>query len=307
MVQKAIKRKRGGLFCSKACCSEFVKTNGAIVEQKKKERLIFSCKQCGTRVLKKQSEIKRQSNVFCSHHCSTRYQRGASFGPQKELTCKFCSIIKPVQEKIYQQFLTNQEFFCRQDCKINYYKNQRQEINKPSNHIELKRGSITNCPECRKEFIIKENKSTKHGKRYCSKSCRMRYFNINHHVHSKVNTSYPENYLFSLLQKEFPTLEILKNDRSFLDCGLEIDIFIPSSKLAIEINGPVHYRPIFGEECLIKVKQKDQLKAIELQNRRIRLITLDVSQLTKLHEQQKFIETEFRKIKELINRLLNQD
>jgi hypothetical protein len=304
-VKKAIKRKRGGLFCSKICCLEFVKVNGAIVEQKKKERLLFSCKQCGTQILKKQSEIRGQANIFCSHHCSARHQRGNAFGPQMKLVCQFCSTLKPVNEKTYQKFLTTQEFFCQHDCKVNNYRKISKEKNTQLHHTELKKGDITNCPECQKEFMIKERKPTKHGKRYCSKSCRMRHFNLHYYTYAQSNSSYPENYLFSLLTAEFPNLNIQKNNRTFLQRGLELDIFIPQLNLAIEINGPVHYKPIFGEERLADVKQKDQIKILELRSKQVQLIVLNVSELTKLHAQQSFIENEFSNIKILINKLLS--
>lgn len=41
---------------------------------------------------------------------------------------------------------------------------------------------------------------------------------------------------------------------------LELDIFVPKLKTIIEIDGPTHFRPIFGEERLKKVQRADAEK-----------------------------------------------
>lgn len=48
---------------------------------------------------------------------------------------------------------------------------------------------------------------------------------------------------------------------------LEIDLFLPKIKVAIEIDGPSHYSEIYGEEALEKVRGRDDRKnSILLQN-----------------------------------------
>ena len=42
---------------------------------------------------------------------------------------------------------------------------------------------------------------------------------------------------------------------------LEVDIFLPTLKLAIEIDGPAHFLPIWGEESLQKHIRADAEKA----------------------------------------------
>jgi very-short-patch-repair endonuclease len=42
--------------------------------------------------------------------------------------------------------------------------------------------------------------------------------------------------------------------------NLEVDIFVPSYNTAIEIDGPTHFLPIFGEERLIKTQTSDREK-----------------------------------------------
>lgn len=41
---------------------------------------------------------------------------------------------------------------------------------------------------------------------------------------------------------------------------VEVDIFLPEYALAIEIDGPTHYNPIWGEEALKKTKEADRRK-----------------------------------------------
>jgi hypothetical protein len=64
------------------------------------------------------------------------------------------------------------------------------------------------------------------------------------------NRSKLEIYLEQELIKLYSTLEIhfCRSDT----IGSELDIYIPSLKLAFEINGIFHYKPIFGEDKLKK-------------------------------------------------------
>jgi len=40
----------------------------------------------------------------------------------------------------------------------------------------------------------------------------------------------------------------------------QIDITIPEHKIAIELNGPIHYKPIFGPKRFEKICERDRLK-----------------------------------------------
>ena len=97
-----------------------------------------------------------------------------------------------------------------------------------------------------------------------------------------------------------------------LDDKLEVDLFIPELKTAIEIDGPAHFLPIWGEENLQKHIVADARKSGLLINRgfvvvRIKHIVKNVSEkhkrdmLTKTVECLKSIEKNFPPVE---NRLL---
>lgn len=67
------------------------------------------------------------------------------------------------------------------------------------------------------------------------------------------------------------------NTRAVLPSGLELDIYLPNQQTAIEINGPTHYFPIFGEQKHQIIKVKDQIKNAECISLGINLITIDIS------------------------------
>jgi hypothetical protein len=56
--------------------------------------------------------------------------------------------------------------------------------------------------------------------------------------------------------------------------GLEVDIAIPSLNLAIEWNGIVHFKPIYGQTKLNKIQDKDAEKIKIASNKNINLIVI---------------------------------
>jgi hypothetical protein len=69
--------------------------------------------------------------------------------------------------------------------------------------------------------------------------------------------------------------EILFNKKTI---GYELDIDIPCLDLAIEINGPTHYKVIFDEEKLLRTQKLDKEKAAECLRLNKHLIVINVSE-----------------------------
>jgi len=84
-----------------------------------------------------------------------------------------------------------------------------------------------------------------------------------------------ETYLAKLIRADFKQLLVEENVRSVLPSGLELDLYVPALRLAIELNGPLHFFPIFGKAKLQSIKDKDIKKEVETQSIGCNLITVD--------------------------------
>ena len=81
--------------------------------------------------------------------------------------------------------------------------------------------------------------------------------------------------MVAIIKKDFPNLNIIENDRKTLN-GLELDLYIPDKNLGIELNGPCHYIPIFGENELSKTQSKDVIKKETMQKLKIHFFQINI-------------------------------
>ena len=81
--------------------------------------------------------------------------------------------------------------------------------------------------------------------------------------------------------------------------GLEVDVAIPSLKLAIEWNGIVHFKPIYGQTKLDKVQDKDAEKLKIAANKNINLIVIPDFVYTN-----KILQQAFNDVKNIISQLI---
>lgn len=131
----------------------------------------------------------------------------------------------------------------------------------------------TSCGGCGTRIKRRPRDLKRYGVAYCSHSCHMRTKNA---AGLTVNTSAAELRIAEQMRDAFPTICIAVNDRTLLPDGLEIDIHVPALKLAIELNGPIHSRPIFGNRTFAKTQANDRRKARMLKDAGYRLLTVDV-------------------------------
>ena len=79
------------------------------------------------------------------------------------------------------------------------------------------------------------------------------------------------------LPQLYPNLEFHFNRKDAIES--ELDIYVPSLKLAFELNGIFHYEPIYGEEKLASIKSNDDRKFQACLERGIELCIIDSSRL----------------------------
>jgi very-short-patch-repair endonuclease len=73
------------------------------------------------------------------------------------------------------------------------------------------------------------------------------------------NGSKLEHFLFQELLKDGYKVEFHK-EHSILNTKLQLDLFLPKHNIAIEVDGPSHFEPVWGEDSLKRNKGYDQKK-----------------------------------------------
>lgn len=139
-----------------------------------------------------------------------------------------------------------------------------------------------NCGQCNAQIIknMNEMKNSISGKCFCSQSCSATF--NNQHKTKGTRRSKFESWVENRLTEQYSQLQILYNNKEAI--GSELDIFIPSLKLAIEINGVHHYKPIYGDEKLSRIQSNDKLKEESCSSNEIELRIVNISNLIRFYE-----------------------
>ena len=132
------------------------------------------------------------------------------------------------------------------------------------------------CAQCNKVFeSITCRKQSKSGNSYCSRSCSVTYNNT--HKTTGTRRSKLEVWLEQQLIILYPNLGILFNNKETINS--ELDIYIPSLKLAFELNGIFHYEPIYGSDKFDKIQNNDNRKFQACLEKNISLVIIDSSRM----------------------------
>ena len=137
------------------------------------------------------------------------------------------------------------------------------------------------CENCNKEFERTISEKNKSKKSFCSRHCSGTY-NSQHRT-TGTRRSKLEKWLEIKLKDIYNNINILFNDKSAILA--ELDIYIPSLKLAFELNGIFHYEPIFGLEKLSDTEKRDKRKILTCFENNIELCVLDTCSLTYFKEE----------------------
>lgn len=171
-------------------------------------------------------------------------------------------------------------------CDNTFYKDKKEIVYELKN----KRGAIKHCSKkcsvdsrrtlkdvccilCEKKFQKKPYSINNTKNNFCSKSCAAKYNNT--HKKHGMRRSKLEVYLEQKLTSLYPTLKIDFNKKDTINS--ELDIYIPSLKLAFELNGIYHYEPIYGDNKLIQTQNNDQRKFQACYEHGISLCIIDTS------------------------------
>jgi len=136
--------------------------------------------------------------------------------------------------------------------------------------LKDKRKSVC-CHLCKKSIKHTYTQLKTNKYHFCSNSCSTKYWNTHKtwgSPRSKLELWIEEN-----LTKTYPYIKIEYNNRK--EINSELDIYIPSLKLAFELNGIFHYEPIYGKDNLNKVQNNDRRKFQACLEKNIELCIID--------------------------------
>lgn len=144
-----------------------------------------------------------------------------------------------------------------------------------------KSGKIINCKECDKEIYVRNALLKQDKNRFCSQTCSATY--NNKHKTYGTRRSKLEIWLEEQLTLKYTDLEIHFNRKDAINS--ELDFYLPSLKLAFELNGIFHYEPIYGADKLLRTQNNDNRKFQACIEQGIELCIIDSSN-------QKYFKTE---------------
>jgi hypothetical protein len=133
--------------------------------------------------------------------------------------------------------------------------------------------AIVTCDHCGTDVKKFHSELLRNEFHFCNWSCAASYKNA--HKTTGTLRSKLELWLEGQLSILYPNLNIMYCDRTTINS--ELDIYIPSLKIAFELNGIFHYEPIFGVDKLEKTQNNDKRKFQACLENGIELCIIDTS------------------------------
>ena len=204
---------------------------------------------------------------------------------EKLLSCKCLEMI-PIQCDTCTSTFYRMQKYVKSELKR--FPTRKHFCSKPcQNKNQITKVSVV-CKNCNKTFFKLPNQLKKCPNSFCSSSCAATYNNT-HKTHG-CRRSKLEIYLEEILPPKYPQLKFHFVRKDAINS--ELDIYIPTLKLAFELNGIFHYEPIYGEKQLKKIQNNDQRKFQACLEHNIELCIIDVSSLDhfKPNKAQKYVD-----------------
>lgn len=175
--------------------------------------------------------------------------------------CSICNKVFQKQKRAIVKVLDNKDNntgkYCSRKCIGNSQMNKHKVV----------------CKNCNTEFEKTPSQVKKFPNHFCSRSCAVTYNNT--HKTTGTRRSKLEVWLEEQLVILYPTFSFDFNKKEAIN--YELDIYIPSLKLAFELNGIFHYEPIYGQNKLDQIQNNDQRKFAACAEKGISLCIIDTS------------------------------
>lgn len=188
---------------------------GEFEAKKSRDMIPLECTQCHGIFHREKHYVQSKEYLFCGRKC-----QGLSRQKRIKCNCKTCGkelIRWPSDVK------NKTNLYCSKKCLTFTIK--------------------TKCLQCGKDIVKSPCKIQKSGKVFCNKVCSGIY--VATHKTGGTRRSKLEKWIEAELINKYPSLEIHYNKTDAIDA--ELDIYIPSVKLAFELNGIFHYEDIYGQ------------------------------------------------------------
>ena len=139
----------------------------------------------------------------------------------------------------------------------------------------------TTCKTCLSDIL--KSKSQLRTNNFCSRSCAAKYNNL--HKTKGTRRSKLEIFLEKQIRTMYPQIKLICNDKTAINS--ELDFNFPDLHLAIELNGILHFEPIYGNNKLEQIQTNDSKKSFLCHQHQINLAIIDSSTCKYLNESAK--------------------